>query len=135
MNFANMANMQRPGGAPMMAPMMAARPGMPPQGMPQVQPNPGMAPNMRATNANYKYTAGVRNVAGSAVPVAPQPVMQTQVPQAAVFIQGMSFYIKFLVIFKVENNLKGSLDSIPSPSVKIQSMGRKVCLRCKVYIF
>merc|ERR1712008_641950 len=35
-----------------------------------------------------KYTAGVRNVAGSAVPVAPQPVMQTQVPQAAVFIQG-----------------------------------------------
>merc|ERR1712008_316073 len=41
MNFANMANMQRPGGAPMMAPMMA-----------------------------------------------PQPVMQTQVPQAAVFIQG-----------------------------------------------
>merc|ERR1712238_266811 len=88
MNFANMANMQRPGGAPMMAPMMAARPGMPPQGMPQVQPNPGMAPQMRATNANYKYTAGVRNVAGSAVPVAPQPVMQTQVPQAAVFIQG-----------------------------------------------
>jgi len=87
MNFANMANMQRPG-APMMAPMMAARPGMPPQGMPQVQPNPGMAPNMRATNANYKYTAGVRNVAGSAVPVTPQPVMQTQVPQAAVFIQG-----------------------------------------------
>jgi hypothetical protein len=29
--------------------------------------------------------------------------------------------------------LKGSLDSIssPSPSVKIQIMGRKVCLRCK----
>ena len=101
MNFANMANMQRPGGAPMMAPMMAARPGMPPQGMPQVQPNPGMAPNMRATNANYKYTAGVRNVAGSAVPVAPQPVMQTQVPQAAVFIQGMSYKISviFLSIF------------------------------------
>ena len=36
-------------------------------------------------------------------------------------------------IFKVEKNLKGSLDSIPSPSlsVKIQIMGRKVCLRCK----
>ena len=99
MNFANMANMQRPGGAPMMAPMMAARPGMPPQGMPQVQPNPGMAPQMRATNANYKYTAGVRNVAGSAVPVAPQPVMQTQVPQAAVFIQGMSLVYKISVIF------------------------------------
>jgi len=87
----NMANMQRPTGAPMMAPMMAARPGMPPQGipqgMPQVQPNAsvGGAPNLRA---NYKYTAGVRNVAGSVVPVAPQPVMQPQAPQAAVFIQG-----------------------------------------------
>ena len=35
--------------------------------------------------------------------------------------------------FKVENILKGSLDSIPSPSpsVKIQIMGEKVCLRCK----
>ena len=32
---------------------------------------------------------------------------------------------------KVEKNLKGSLDSIPSPSpsVKIQIMGRKVYLR------
>merc|ERR1712080_74815 len=84
----NMANMQRPGGAPMMAPMMTARPGMPPQGMPQVQPNPnvGVGANPRA---NYKYTAGVRNVAGGqVVPVAPQPVMQPQAPQAAVFIQG-----------------------------------------------
>ena len=34
-------------------------------------------------------------------------------------------------IRKVEKILKGSLDSIPSPSVKIQIMGRKVCLRCK----
>jgi hypothetical protein len=36
-------------------------------------------------------------------------------------------------IDKVENILKGSLDSIPSPStsVKIQIMGGKVCLRCK----
>ena len=35
---------------------------------------------------------------------------------------------------KVENILKGSLDSIPSPSssVKIQIMGGKVCLRFKV---
>ena len=35
--------------------------------------------------------------------------------------------------FKVEKILKGSLDSIPSasPSVKIQIMDRKVCLRCK----
>ena len=33
--------------------------------------------------------------------------------------------------FKVEKILKGSLDSIPSPStsVKIQNMGGKVCLR------
>ena len=36
-------------------------------------------------------------------------------------------------ICKVENILKGSLDSIPSssPSVKIQIMGGKICLRCK----
>ena len=35
--------------------------------------------------------------------------------------------------FKVGNILKGSLDLIPSPSpsVKIQIMGGKVCLRCK----
>ena len=35
--------------------------------------------------------------------------------------------------FKVEKNLKGSLVSIqsPSPTVKIQIMGRKICLRCK----
>ena len=32
---------------------------------------------------------------------------------------------------KVEKILKGSLDSIPSPSVKIQIMDRKVCLRCR----
>ena len=34
---------------------------------------------------------------------------------------------------KVEKILKGSLDSIPSPSpsVKIQIMGGKDCLRCK----
>ena len=34
---------------------------------------------------------------------------------------------------KLEKTLKGSLDSIqsPSPSVKIQIMGRKVGLRCK----
>ena len=34
---------------------------------------------------------------------------------------------------KVEKILKGILDSIlsPSPLVKIQIMGRKVCLRCK----
>ena len=39
----------------------------------------------------------------------------------------------FWVQGKVENILKGSLDSIPSTSlfVKIQIMGGKVCLRCK----
>ena len=37
------------------------------------------------------------------------------------------------ICIKVENILKGSLDSIPppSPSVKIQIMGGKACLRCK----
>ena len=33
---------------------------------------------------------------------------------------------------KVENVLKGSLDSIPSPSVKIQIIGWKVCLIIEV---
>ena len=38
-----------------------------------------------------------------------------------------------IVEFKVEKFLKGSLDSIPSPSssVKIQIMGGKVSLKCK----
>ena len=34
-------------------------------------------------------------------------------------------------MLKVEKILKGSLDSIPSPSVKIQIIGGKVCLGCK----
>jgi ABC-type uncharacterized transport system permease subunit len=35
---------------------------------------------------------------------------------------------------KVEKILKGSLDSIlsPPPSVKIQIVGGKICLRCKI---
>ena len=39
----------------------------------------------------------------------------------------------YLIWCKVENFSKGSLDSIPSPSpsVKIQIMSRKICLRCK----
>ena len=95
----NMANMQRPGGAPMMAPMMAPRPGMPPQGMPQVQPNVSVG-GPGGVRANYKYTAGVRNVAGQVqVPVAPQPVMQPQAPQAAVFIQGMLIFNKKNILF------------------------------------
>ena len=46
----------------------------------------------------------------------------------------MSFYFNQLCsIIKVEKVLKGSLDLIssPSPSVKIQIIGGKVCLRCK----
>ena len=41
------------------------------------------------------------------------------------------YYFEFLD--KVEKIFKGSLDSIPSPSpsVKIQIMGMKVCLGCK----
>ena len=57
MNFANMANMQRLGVAPMMADRLGMPPqgmsqqGMPPQGMPQVQPNysAGMVPNLPRT--------------------------------------------------------------------------------------
>ena len=43
----------------------------------------------------------------------------------------VKYYIQ--VSDKVEKILKGSLDLIlsPSPSVKIQIMGRKVCFRCK----
>ena len=37
-----------------------------------------------------------------------------------------------IILFIVEKILKGSLDLIPSPSVQIQIMGGKVCLRCKV---
>ena len=38
-----------------------------------------------------------------------------------------------MIVIKIEKILKGSLNSIPSPSpsVKIQIMGGKVCLRCK----
>ena len=35
------------------------------------------------------------------------------------------------IAIKVEKTLKGSLDSITSPSVKIQIMDGKVFLRCK----
>ena len=43
----------------------------------------------------------------------------------------------FKICEKVEKILKGGLDSIPSPlpSVKIQIMSRKVCLRCKSKTF
>merc|ERR1711981_1331711 len=63
----------------------AARPGMPPN----VANPAGMRPN-------FKYTSGVRNVAGAPVmpaqpaqaPMPPQQPQQQQPPQAAVFIQG-----------------------------------------------
>merc|ERR1712241_291881 len=53
------------GPTPMMAPMMAPRPGM----VPPVAGNPGMRPN-------FKYTAGVRNVAGAGGPPAVQVPVQ-----------------------------------------------------------
>ena len=43
-------------------------------------------------------------------------------------VQGL---LMFREVNKVEKILKGSLDSIPSPSVKIQIMGGKVCLQYK----
>ena len=46
------------------------------------------------------------------------------------FIHWWRILTIFNLLKKVENILKGSLDSISSPSVKIQIMGRKVCLRC-----
>ena len=44
-----------------------------------------------------------------------------------------SFSYKIQLVCKVEKILKGSLDSIPSPSpsMKIQIIGRKVCLKCE----
>merc|ERR1712036_167491 len=58
-------------------------------------PRPGMAPPMAnpGVRPNFKYTAGVRNVAGAPtvqVPVQAQTAapMQPAPPQAAVFIQG-----------------------------------------------
>ena len=47
--------------------------------------------------------------------------------------QAATISIKDTRVYKVEKMLKGSLDSIqsPSPSVKIRIMGGNVCLRCK----
>ena len=70
--------------------------------------------------------------------------LQTKDPM--VLVKGMDSYFKDIPpdqgnllrgidnkTVKVERFLKGSLDSIPSPSpsVKIQIMGGKVCSRCK----
>merc|ERR1711863_61730 len=77
------------GPGPMAMPMnmaaVMARPGMPPQ-----------AANPAGMRPNFKYTSGVRNVAGAPVmpaqaaqaPMQPQQPQQQQPPQAAVFIQG-----------------------------------------------
>ena len=57
---------------------------------------------------------------------------------SAFALSSWTIFVGFLFIdeiwkLKVEKILKGSLYSIPSPSpsVKIQNMGEKVCLRCK----
>ena len=42
------------------------------------------------------------------------------------------FFANLAQLIKVEKILKGSLDWMPSPSVKIQTLCGKVCLRCKV---
>ena len=57
-------------------------------------------------------------------PVSAQPILSQKVLQSE---------LKIAATFRVENILKNSLDSIPSPStsVKIQIKGRKFCLWCK----
>ena len=53
----------------------------------------------------------------------------------AIALQVYNFQrVSFVPHVKVEKILKGSLDSIPSPSVKIQTIGGKNCLRCKCKI-
>ena len=59
-------------------------------------------------------------------------IIPTYIYEYVFFLLLMSpIFVNFVI--KVEKNLKGSLDSIPSPSlsVKIQIMGGKFCLRCK----
>ena len=43
----------------------------------------------------------------------------------------MTTFLGNLLCIKVEKISKSSLNSIPSPSLKIQIMDGKVCLRCK----
>ena len=47
------------------------------------------------------------------------------------FFTLLAILIISIFVSKVEKTLKGTLDSIPSPLMKIQIMGGKVCLRCK----
>ena len=50
-----------------------------------------------------------------------------------IFLNVYSIFLGCRTLIQVEKILKGSLDSIlsPSPSMKTQIMGRKICLRCK----
>ena len=47
------------------------------------------------------------------------------------YLSKIEWKTNMTTLIKVEKILKGSLDSIPSPPVKIQIMGGKVCLRRK----
>ena len=69
----------------MMAPMMTFWSSMSPQGTGQVQV-PGANNGPRA---NYKYAAGVQNVQGQVVSIAPQPMMPLQ-PQSYVLFKGQA---------------------------------------------
>ena len=98
----NMANM---------AAMAQARPGMPPNAAAQAGARP-----------NFKYTSGVRNVAGAPVmPGQQQPQMvvpqqqqqQPQPPQAAVFVQG-------------QEPLTASMLAQESPSQQKQMLGERL---------
>ena len=50
-----------------------------------------------------------------------------------IFLNVYSIFLGCRTLIQVEKILKGSLDSIlsPSPSMKTQIMGRKICWRCK----
>ena len=58
----------------------------------------------------------------------PKGQSEPKIPIQALKIRALN--MNHSLITKVEKILEGSLDSILSPSVKIQIMGWKVCLRC-----
>ena len=58
----------------------------------------------------------------------PKGQSEPKIPIEALKIRALN--MNHSLITKVEKILEGSLDSILSPSVKIQIMGWKVCLRC-----
>ena len=54
---------------------------------------------------------------------------------AKILLNGPTVFTVLPILnFKGAKILKGNLDSIPSPSVKIQIMALKICLRCKANI-